>query len=329
LHAKVKSQKQRAADRSKETLNQLQADGSLTDSKVKHLFFYARTIWSDYLIAAPELAAVACGFLSISPSEASVERSFSLHGIVHSKRRINLSDKHAQNELQIKFNRRALASNTVRIGFHAEMTENSEHSVPRFGHLALQIIESEQKRDLLDSLDESEGEIEDEADVEDEADEDDQLTESDRGSEDEHEDEKMQSFDTDNNESVALNDSCDSDDASSQSTITVAHRESSIFPAAQAATAHRARPAFSMRPAPSLGPMAMEFIDQEKLSKPTRFNEKLSIKLTKFIKDRDHRVPEVALTRRINQLLKEPQQLQPQQSQQSQQSQQPQQSEQL
>ena len=96
--------KQEAAIQSQQTHNKLREDGSLNDNETKHLFFDPRLIWADMLIVASELATVACAFLSISPSEAAVERSFSHQGIVHSKRRFLLSEEHTSNELQIKLN---------------------------------------------------------------------------------------------------------------------------------------------------------------------------------------------------------------------------------
>jgi Protein of unknown function (DUF 659) len=136
--------KRDAAVRAQQTQCKLREDGSLDDSELRHLFFDPRLIWADMLIPAPELATVACGFLSISPSEAAVERSFSHHGIVHSKRRFLLSDEHASDELQIKLNLPLLDCTSARFGHLSEMTENSDDQEPvKFGRLLLQSLQSE------------------------------------------------------------------------------------------------------------------------------------------------------------------------------------------
>ena len=55
-----------------------------------------------------ELSAVAAALLSITASEAAVERSFSAQGAVHTKKRNRLLDHSVQNEMFVKFNRSAL-----------------------------------------------------------------------------------------------------------------------------------------------------------------------------------------------------------------------------
>lgn len=65
----------------------------------------ALDIWEMY---SGELPIVAKALLSVTASEAAVERSFSQQDAVHTKRRNRLLDQTVQNELFVKFNRRAL-----------------------------------------------------------------------------------------------------------------------------------------------------------------------------------------------------------------------------
>jgi hypothetical protein len=63
-----------------------------------------RIVWGMYLHTAPELARVAIAILSIGSSEAAVERSFSIHNIVHSNRRNRLKSTAVQREMFIRYN---------------------------------------------------------------------------------------------------------------------------------------------------------------------------------------------------------------------------------
>ena len=144
-------QREIAAKKAEFLREKLKQEGSLKDDEAQHLFFDPRLIWADQLLTAAELAAVACAFLSIAASEASVERSFSAHALVIAKRRHNLSHPHASNELQIKFNRRTLESPKARIGFHSEMTQSSEHAAIKFGAIALAFIAEQEEEDETDS----------------------------------------------------------------------------------------------------------------------------------------------------------------------------------
>ena len=65
--------------------------------------------WAFYSYTAPLLSRVATALLSITPSEAAVERSFSAQGVVHSDRRNRLSNDNIEHEMFIKFNSRALS----------------------------------------------------------------------------------------------------------------------------------------------------------------------------------------------------------------------------
>lgn len=73
-------------------------------------------LWNLYITVAPELSAVAVALLSIPPSEAAVERSFSLQKLVHNPRRNRLGDTFVHNEMMIKFNSRALNRKFRRYG---------------------------------------------------------------------------------------------------------------------------------------------------------------------------------------------------------------------
>jgi hypothetical protein len=68
----------------------------------------ARDVWGLYLESTKELGQVAIAFLSITASEAAVERSFSLQQLVHSKLRNRLLDSTIEREMFLKLNSRAL-----------------------------------------------------------------------------------------------------------------------------------------------------------------------------------------------------------------------------
>jgi len=65
-------------------------------------------VWSLY--PGQQLALVAIALLSLSASEAAVERTFSAQALVHSKRRNALDTGSVEAEMMLKFNRRTLAS---------------------------------------------------------------------------------------------------------------------------------------------------------------------------------------------------------------------------
>jgi hypothetical protein len=65
----------------------------------------ALDVWGMY---GGDLPAVATALLSITASEAAVERSFSAQDAVHTKKRNRLLDGSVQNEMFVRFNRRAL-----------------------------------------------------------------------------------------------------------------------------------------------------------------------------------------------------------------------------
>lgn len=68
-----------------------------------------REVWVFYKESAPEITACALALLSLTASEAAVERSFSKQGLVHSKLRNALSAESVQAQMFIAFNHRALA----------------------------------------------------------------------------------------------------------------------------------------------------------------------------------------------------------------------------
>jgi hypothetical protein len=68
--------------------------------------FQARKVW--LLHSQLELSRVATALLTLAPSEASVERSFSAQGSVHTKLRNRMADRSVQDEMFIKFNSREL-----------------------------------------------------------------------------------------------------------------------------------------------------------------------------------------------------------------------------
>jgi hypothetical protein len=64
--------------------------------------------------------------LSISASEAAVERSFSMQDIVHSKRRNRLNDESVEDEMFIKFNYRALKQQPDSSGSVFELNDENQ-----------------------------------------------------------------------------------------------------------------------------------------------------------------------------------------------------------
>jgi Protein of unknown function (DUF 659)/hAT family C-terminal dimerisation region len=77
-------------------------------SPVVHARWDAKELWQVYRDSAPELAHCALALLSITASEAAVERSFSMQGTTHSNIRNRLSDPSVQHEMFIKYNYHAL-----------------------------------------------------------------------------------------------------------------------------------------------------------------------------------------------------------------------------
>ena len=97
-----------------------------TDNGKQYSRWDARSVWNLYLPTATELAACALALLSITASEAAVERSFSMQGIVHSDRRNRLLNSSVQDEMFIKFNHRALGKTADTGGCVFELNEEYE-----------------------------------------------------------------------------------------------------------------------------------------------------------------------------------------------------------
>jgi hypothetical protein len=87
---------------------QIEKHRTMNADGVQHSRWDARHLWRTKLRSASELSICAMALLSITASEAAVERSFSMQDIVHSKRRNRLKDESVEDEMFIKFNYRAL-----------------------------------------------------------------------------------------------------------------------------------------------------------------------------------------------------------------------------
>ena len=72
--------------------------------KKKNRNYNIKLIWNMYMPTHYELATIAIAILSICPSEASVERSFSIQSDVHTLERNKLSEELVECEMNIKMN---------------------------------------------------------------------------------------------------------------------------------------------------------------------------------------------------------------------------------
>lgn len=90
-----------------ESAKRAAASASTKDNKV---YFVPRKVWLLYSDLA--LGIVAATLLSISASEAAVERSFSTQGLIHSKRRNALNAASVEAEMMLKFNTHTLQQGT-------------------------------------------------------------------------------------------------------------------------------------------------------------------------------------------------------------------------
>lgn len=228
------------------------------------------------LIVNPELASVACAFLSIAPSEAAVERSFSHQGIVHSKKRFLLSDQSVSNELQIKLNGPLLESSSPRIGFYSEMTEQSDHDKPiKFGELALTKSLKHHSRAESKSNESHEGEEQEEIKQ--------QCSES----EEEGGESEAESSDSDDENSDSDDENSETEEAS-ESNVDSSRQNRSV------------KPSYSMQPTRSFVPVAKKFIMKAKLKAPIkRWNDQLLVQLRGFMTEKAKRVQEVDLRREV------------------------------
>lgn len=96
--------------------------------------FVPKLVW--LLHSTLELSKVAVALLSLTPSEAAVERSFSAQGNVHTKLRNRMAEQSVQDEMLIKFNSKLLAApasstsasraSTSKVGKTVELSPNSD-----------------------------------------------------------------------------------------------------------------------------------------------------------------------------------------------------------
>ena len=89
------------------------------DDQMELLDKKTKLIWYNYLDTCPELSYSALALLSVSASEAAVERSFSCQDSIHSKKRNRLLDDTIESQIFIKFIHHALK----RSGFAAKIKE--------------------------------------------------------------------------------------------------------------------------------------------------------------------------------------------------------------
>jgi hypothetical protein len=109
----------------------------------QHMCFWQPSLlWFRYQNSVPELTACVLALLSITATEAAVERSFSAQGTVHSKKRNRLLDSSVEREMFIKFNLRLLAETPVNRTTHGacvevndrceEVNSSGKHNDPLF-----------------------------------------------------------------------------------------------------------------------------------------------------------------------------------------------------
>lgn len=89
-----------------------------------HSWWNPKVVWSQYLESNEELCACVMALLSMTSSEAAVERSFSLQDQVHSKRRNRLADAQVEKEMFIRFNTQAMRSERKPSGAWVELDDN-------------------------------------------------------------------------------------------------------------------------------------------------------------------------------------------------------------
>jgi hypothetical protein len=103
----------------------MQQQSSAAKGKV-HYRWNARKVWNIYRDDAKELSFAALALLSISASEAGVERTFSMQDVVHSKIRNRLQDIGVQREMFVKYNYRALTKPSSSEGCWVELEDEWE-----------------------------------------------------------------------------------------------------------------------------------------------------------------------------------------------------------
>ena len=93
-------------------------------------YWQPKQVWYRYQTTVPELTACVLALLSITATEAAVERSFSAQGTVHTKKRNRLLNSSVEREMFIKFNLRLLSTEeagTKKYMMHGTCVEIDEH----------------------------------------------------------------------------------------------------------------------------------------------------------------------------------------------------------
>jgi len=111
-----------------QTQQQQQQHEQQHTGRTLHSRWDARPLWNLYRDTAKELTACALALLSITASEAAVERTFSKQGLLHSKTRNSLGEDTLQAEMFVAFNRRALENVDPQAGAWVELADDDEVS---------------------------------------------------------------------------------------------------------------------------------------------------------------------------------------------------------
>ncbi len=85
-------------------LEELIAETNSDEENVDNLTYVFKLVWGKLMTHCYELSKVAIAILSICPSEACVERSFSILSNIHTLERNNLREDLIDAELSIKIN---------------------------------------------------------------------------------------------------------------------------------------------------------------------------------------------------------------------------------
>jgi len=134
---------------------------------------HARAVWSLYLSDAPIITHAAVAILSISGSEAAVERTFSAQGLVHSDLRNRMGDATVEAEMFIKFKQRTvegvegkkrkkILSSLDSMGYCAEMGDDyaEDEAPPTFvGVFSRPEAKAEEDEDRVPEVEEEKGQI--------------------------------------------------------------------------------------------------------------------------------------------------------------------------
>ena len=130
----------------------------------QHMCFWQPSlVWFRYQTSVPELTACVLALLSITATEAAVERSFSAQGTVHSKKRNRLLNSSVEREMFIKSNLRLLAETPGNRTTHGacvevndryeEVSSSGKHNGPLFTNSDSEMeSESDEPQDEADQL---------------------------------------------------------------------------------------------------------------------------------------------------------------------------------